>query len=360
MGIASLGIDFGLISVGLWVGWVNPMSPTQAELVHFTFLEERPDLGEVGILSRRVITSIPPDVQQVLTPWANYTSTTSFWPWTGWRHGNDLYFSYSADHPPLHAGLGEGGAMVVSPALETSKGIMDVDVDVAVLSKTENALRILRLMSPKDPVDGKLEWRVPAKVEWLRSWKLDFTPVAARSFLAPKKLGSARKVVLLESQSGGVGVHLYDIDNSTDDLRVLIVPKVYALPGSEPGAYVDDKGTSHVSFVASASADLKQLVIVDTHFPAKATDKPTSEVQRLRAIADVPTDTAVAFQARADRPMRRDWVVAMRDGSLLHESQERAMRTDRPVVLPLNVVRMSQATYVLTADKTGPWLEMLR
>lgn len=361
MGIASLGIDFGVIGMmSIWVAWAQPVSPSQTELVHFTFREARPDLGEVKIVSTRAITPIPPNVQQVLSPWANYTSMSSFWPWIGWRSGNDIYFRYFAERPPLHMGLGEDGATIVNPALETSKGIMDVDVDVAVLGKAGHTLRILRFTSPKDAVDDKLEWRVSAKVEWLRSWKLNFTPVAARSFLGPEKQSSARKVALIESQSGGVGVHLYNIDSPSGDPRALTVPRIFAIPGSEPAAYVDDKGTSHVSFVASASEDLKQLVIVDTHFPAQPNGKPTSEAQRLREVPESPTHATVAFQARADRPMRRDWVVAMRDGTLIHESQEHAMRTDRPVVLPLNVVRMSQATYVLTADKSGPWLEMLR
>lgn len=360
MGSASLGIDFGVVGMmSFWVTWLNPVSPTQAELVHVTFHEARPDLGEVKIVSSRVVTPLPLDVQQVFMPWSNYGRMTSFWPWLGWRRGNDLYFSYLAEHPPLRMDLGEG-AVIVSPMLETSRNIMDVDVDVAVLDKAESMLRSLRFISPKEPVDDKPEWRVPAKAEWLRSWKLAFAPIAARSFLAPEKLGSARKVALIGSQTGGVGVHLYDLDSKTGDPRELTVPKVYAIPGSEPGAYVDDKGVAHVSFVASASADLKQLVIVDTHFPAQAKDRPTSEAQRLRVLAEPPTHAAIAFQARADRPMRRDWVVAMRDGTLIHESQERAMRPDRPVILPLNVVRMSQATYVLTADKTGPWLEMLR
>lgn len=254
--------------------------------------------------------------------------------------------------------LGDANTTLVNPSLGTSNS--ELAVAVLTQEKQEDVrLRIIRFVAPfTNPTTPKQGAVVG--VDWFRSWKLDFTPVATRSFLAPEKLGSARKVALIESQVGGVGVRLYDIDSSTGNPRLLAVPKVYAIPGSEPGAYVDDKGVSHVSFVASASADLKQLVIVDTHFPAQPSDKSTSEVQRLRAIADVPTHAAVAFQARADRPMRRDWVVAMRDGTLIHESQERAMRTDRPVVLPLNVVRMSQATYVLTADKTGPWLEMLR
>ena len=169
MGIASLGIDLAMISMGFGLVWIHPVSPGKAELISIVLMENRPDLGEFNLLAKDVITTISPVPNKVFLPWSTHDHSLSAWKWQAvWESGNDIYIQCFPCESPLKEPLGSGNISVISPLLNSVSGALNI----AVLFKDEKKLKLLRVEQGKENVTPKFSWP--------HSWPINHEPFAAK------------------------------------------------------------------------------------------------------------------------------------------------------------------------------------
>jgi len=352
MSTAALGLDFAVFgAINLWVGSLNSDTSGQQDLVSYIFHESRPDLGEVNVISQRVIVKVPGQGTDVFLPWSNYHRMGSLWFWQGWREGTNLCASTHPAQPVLRIALEAPPANLIGPSLTVASG----EFDVFFISAGGQELGLARFLPPKrdTPGSGSVLWR----------WPLPQKPIAACAALGSAKLGSPRQIVLVMKETEGLSLLLLDLaDGRQPQHPVKIqIPKYHAIPGAQPALRIDDEGTSHISLLVAADSAFQDLSVVDVSVPNGDAAASEPQVSHVRKLTQTPVAVGITFQARPDRPMRCDWAVLLPDGTIAHNhSQDSTMRPRGKPVTPLQMVAMSQATYILTIGDDGPMLETLR
>lgn len=350
--IASLGIDFGVLNaMNLWVTHTRTSEAGQLELVGSVFHEDRPDLGEIKTVSSEVVCKLPEGVGQVLMPWTNYDRMESLWLWHAWLRDDHLYASTSSQGSPASVALDGAPSRLVRPALSDASG--ELDVFFVSTNGRELGMACFQPDDTGEAAKGSVAWRVG----------VGGAPVAARAALGPANRGSPKAVLLARQADEGLRLELFTMGGGVQPARprAVLAEGVTPIPGSEPGLRIDEEGVIHASVLVFTDATKLDLAIVDAVFPAD--DRPPRKpvLTPIRTLETPPVAGGIAFQARPDRPMRRDWVVLLADGTILHNmSGEELMRSDGVPVVPLSLVALSQATYVLTSGAEGPELEALR
>lgn len=352
MSIAALGIDFGVLNaLNLWVACLVPVKDNQAQLVSFVFHEERPDVGEIKLVSREVAGTVPHGATEVLLPWCNYSRMRSLWLWHGWVEGANLCALTSASAPLARLSLNAPPARLVRPPLAVSSG----EFELPYVSAGGRELALARFVPGPDggAPSGSIPWHVP----------LPGAVAAAGAALGPVKAGSPRRAVLAFQDKENVTLELLDLASGRPPpgrSNAKLSP-FYILPGSEIGVRIDETGTTYVSLVVSSTPDFLDISIVDAVFPAGGDKTVVPRVEAGPKLAVPPVAAAITFQSRPDRPMRRDWAVLLSNGSLVHnKSAQKPMRPQGKPVTPLELVALSQTTYLLTLGLAGPNLEPLR
>jgi hypothetical protein len=169
--------------------------------------------------------------------------------------------------------------------------------------------------------------------------------------------------VLVLQETNGLALELIDLATGRQPpgASSLRLPNVHAIPGAEPGVRVDEQGSAHVALLVASNAAFTELSIVDVSFIAGRDVPPTPKIEPARKLTVPPVAAGIAFQSRPDSPMRRDWIVLLADGTLVHsQSKSKPMQTGGKPVTPLELVALTQSTYVLTLKVEGPDLEPLR
>ncbi len=352
MNLVSLGIDFGVLNaINLWVAAALPGKDGQPQLWAMVFHEARPDLGEVKLVSRTPGTRLAANASQVMVPWANYDRMESLWLWHAWLEGDALCASPSTSAPPARLSLSAAPASLVYPALTVASG----ELDIAFVAAGGKELALARFTPGPDgsSAKGSILWR----------HALDATPIACRAALSTDERHPLRRSVLVRQEKGEVLLQLVDLENgrAAPGASNARIPGYFALPSAEPGIRIDQQGTTYVSLLLAANPELTDLSVADISFPAAKDERPTPRIEKARKVAVAPVAAGVTFQSRPDRPMRRDWVLLLPDGSLVHNlSSDKPMRPQGKPVTPLSLVALSQATYILTLRADGPFLEALR
>lgn len=353
MPLASLGIDFGVpFAINLWVAAVLPAPDGQLQLCDIVYHEDRPDLGVVKLVSRKTARAVPKGATKLFVPWTNYDRMDSLWLWRGWIDGANLCGLPQPSDPLLRIPLGAEPSQLIRPALSTTTG----EMDVPLIGAGGKELLLARFLPGREgqAASGSVLWRIP----------IAEPPVASRAALGPAASGSQRRLVLMLQKENGVTLHLLDITGGRKPASTVTIdiPKVFALPNSEPGIRIDDKGATHISVLLSSGPDFKDLSTADVSFPPGGGPPALSpKIVNVRSKLDAPPVAAgITYEARPDRPMRRDWVVLLADGTLVHsQSNDKPMRPRGVPVTPLDLVAMSRATYILTIQADGPNLEAL-
>jgi hypothetical protein len=352
MSIASLGIDFGVLNaLNLWVACLLPTKEGQPQLVSFVFHEDRPDLGEIKLVSREVSSTLPTGAHDLVLPWCNYSRMMSLWLWHGWLEGSNLCAFASPTSPVARISLGAPPSHLVLPPLAVSSG----EFDVPFLAPGGRELGLARFVPGRDAAapSGSTVWQTPLARE----------PVSARAALGPEKAGSLRRVVLVSQEKDAVALQLLDLATGKPPAGPtnIRLPASFALPGAEPGIRIDSEGVTHVSTLVASGPDLLDVSIVDVAFPRIGDQAVGPQIEKVYKFTEPPMAASVSFQTRPDRPMRRDWAALQRDGSLVHKaSSGKPMKPRGKVVTPLQLVSLSQTTYILTLQLDGPILEPLR
>ncbi len=350
MNLASLGIDFGVLNaLNLWVACIIPDKDGHIQLMDIIFHEERPDLGEIRTISAKASMRLPNGVTYLVLPWCNYDRSDELWFWHAWVENASLSALPAPGEPVVRVPLGAPPSRLVRPALAVASG----EFDVPFLTANGLELVLVRFVAARAgrAADGAILWR----------WPVADRPVAARAALGPAKSGSLRRIVLVFQEEEAVVLQLVDFTGGRPvNALSCKVARLHCLPGGEPGIRIDEKGATHVSILLASSPDLLELSIIDVIFPPGGGMPQEPRVERARKIPARPIAAGIAYQARPDRPMRRDWVAVLADGSVVHSlSRERPMRPRGKPGIPLEIVALSQATYLLTLGLEGPILETL-
>lgn len=349
---ASLGIDICVLNAtNLWVAYARPDEAERLELVSVVFQEDHGDLGEVEIISTQSVGKLPSQVDQLLVPWTNYHRVESLWLWHAWLAGDQLFARASSLGAAASVALNGKPSRLIRPALSVASG----DLDLFFVSREGKELGLARFR-PGDgdrASEGAVAWRVG----------LTGPPVAARAALGPANQGSPRVVLLATPNEEELQLRLFVIGSGERPGRPTVAraPGVIPIPGSEPGLRIDEKGDTHASLLVTTDAAGLELAIIDAVFPADGAAPALPKMTPLRTLSVPAMAGSVAYQADPDSPMRRDWAVLLANGSILHNMSEDALMQPRGVpAVPLDLVALSEATYLLASGVEGPILEALR
>ncbi len=352
MALASLGIDFGVRSaLNLWVAAIQGPEKGTAELWQYVYHEQRPDLGVVKLVSEQAVTRVGTGVGALLLPWTNYDRMESLWLWNVWLDGGGVCALPLRSEPVVRVALGTSQARPVRPALSVASG----ELDMCLILGGGKQLAMVRFTPGGDGrrASGSVLWHTP----------LTAAPVSERAALGPEAAGSPRRVVLVRQDEGDVVVELLDLAGEKTPAKSTTarLPGHFSIPAAEPGIRIDAQGNTFVSLLIAANQELTEISVADLVFPAGRDKPPSQEVTPVRTLDAAPVAAAIAFQSRPDRPMRRDWVVLNSNGTLVHsQSNGSPMQPQGNPVTPLELVALSQATYVLTLPGDRPMLEALQ
>jgi hypothetical protein len=142
--------------------------------------------------------------------------------------------------------------------------------------------------------------------------------------------------------------------DSHPSVRSVKVPGVVPLPAAEPALRFEPDGTVRASALFAESGQPRGLVLVDATWPPGAADGRVTAREHVATLAGPARAAAVTYSVARLSPGRREWLVLLADGSTVFSASpaEHHHLAAAPV-LPLQMLAMSQATYVLAADKQG-------
>ncbi len=351
MSTASLGVDFGVLhAINLWAAFAAPAPGGRMQLRDLVFHEERPDLGEIELVSDEASVSLPAAVIDVFMPQTNYDRMDSLYLWRGWFEGPTVCALADPKAPPVRVTLEGPGMRLVRPALSVESG----EMQVPVLGAGGRQLVLVRFQMPAggSPAGGEVVWTLP----------LDRPAAGACASLGPATTGSLKKVAILSKEEGGVSLQVIDLPERGKPGKParLELKGFEPVPGGHPGMFIDVKGSAHVSAIIAKEGSPKELSVIDVRFPATPEGGIEQSVKSIREIASLPVAAGVSWQSHADRPLRRDWAVLLKNGKVLSSQTENPpMALEGVPVVPLELVSRSQCTYLLTTGPAGPLLESL-
>lgn len=337
----SLGIDAGVPSAREpWVAWLRRGNGA-IHLGQTVFQELRPDLAEIRRISTDPVATVGPDASDVLSPWTRYDRKEQMTFWRAWREGSTLLAWKAGASTPDRLDLGFVPE-ILGPALMRETG----ELDVVVIDPGSRTA--LARFAP-----GTAPRLLPGPLLGGRFLS---------GFAAQAPTGAERHVIATMQRQDGMlvlGHAKTDAAGALGPLTELLLPGLRVLPRSVPAARVDQRGALHVDLLVLTSPDGESFGVVDALFePGRDARSVTTELGRL---------PGPATAARASHPVwpgaapRTDWAVLLESGELISHAHPTGQRLPAPAAVPLELLSLSQATYVLALDpRTGPLLVPLR
>ena len=281
----------------------------------------------------------------LLSPWTNYNRQAELAKWRAWREGSSLVGLVIGLPAPQRLELGAAPQVILRPALMSRTG----ELDIFFITAGKPELALARFPAPKwagAQTPPRLLWRLPVSEK----------PVAARCAMSPESAASQRRVLLVAQEPGAVVVHFMNAADGSSAGRweTTRIPNVTAMPGAEPGLRVSGDGVSQAAILLEADPATHQFAIADLEFGRDGRLIGSVVVKRLGQLEAAPKAAAAAYVVMQGSERRRDWVVLLENGKLVHSGSEGETRqlTATPA-LPLQLLPLAAGTYLLTIDNNG-------
>ncbi|WP_163870574.1 hypothetical protein [Myxococcus eversor] len=356
-GPASLGCDVAAgYHSSVMATWIQDIEG-RPMLVAGVYADATDD-SEWGVRWRpaTILGPVEPGSSDALAPWSNNTQGAPCVDWVVWRNGASVMAlaSPATTEHPFRIDLEAPPEHLVRPPLQTASGALFIPV----IAAGGRELRMLRFHSTVDATEvtpGREVGRV----------RLPARPVASRATIQPDSMGDAISVVLVDDTSEGLDLHLVRTRPGGGLTRVAStrLPGLSALPGSEPGLWIDPAGRLNVALIALSLKHPRRAMLAQVRYrPDGRLEAPP----RVKAVAELPAPARAAIARFHPEDLRQGalfWAILLEDGRLLSPSspkQERLMTPRHPVALPLELYP-ARDTYVLTVDPVlGAAFEQLR
>lgn len=335
---AAIAVDVGVSSDRVLRAAFLRESPPGRTLEESFMYEARPDLGEINYKRTRSVGTAGAEAREPFCPWTNYDRASELWSWDGWREGSALLALPGGATQPQRIDLGSRSARLIRPALMSDKGTLDV----AIISADGGKLEMIRFRSPDAPQPG------PAAVVW--SVALPSPAVAARWTLGSIAKGSVRRLVVTTQEKDGLAMHMLDAGDGTktNPLRTVTLAKAYALREAEPAIRVDDDGATHAAVICALNEERTEFGVVDAVFPADPAAKGTIAATTIKNIGADFARATTAYRVATMGPMTREWLIQFHTGEItFSEAPDARTSLPAPPAFPLQLLRMSETTYVL-------------
>jgi len=310
--------------------------------------EERPDLGEISLAKLVPVAPADPKTTAVFGPWTNHNRLDSLLNRFGWQAGAVLGVEGLAGSPSLKFTFLTPPQRLIRPAVMPESG----EVDVLALAGDGKTLQLVRFPIARPGAEAKLQW----------SLQLPAVPVGARATLAPKTAGARRAAVLVSPEAGGARMTLVEADpaDATPKTRSVVVTGAVLLPDSEPAITIAPDGKTRASAIFAEDSGMRRMFVADVTWPTGPGEGTVARASAGR-LPGPPRAAAVTYSVTSRAAARRDWLVLLRDGTAIFSgSPTRPRQLDGSLMLPLDLLGMSQMTYLLTLDKQGlPRLELM-
>jgi hypothetical protein len=310
--------------------------------------EERPDLGETSLAKLVSVAAADPHTTAVFGPWTNHNRLDSLLNRFGWQAGAVLGVEGIAGGASLKFTFPTQPFRLIRPAVMPESG----EVDVFALAGDGKTLDLVRFPIARAGAEAKLQW----------SLQLAAVPVGARATLAPKVAGARRAAVLVSADPGGARMTLVEADqaDTTPKTRSVVVTGAVLLPDSEPAITIGPDGKTRASAIFAEDPDLRRMFVADVAWPTGPGEGVVARAGAGR-LPNPPRAAAVTYSVTSRPAARRDWLVLLRDGTVIFSgSPTRPRQIDGSLLLPLDLLAMSEMTYLLTLDKQGlPQFELM-
>lgn len=321
----------------------------ERDLYQAILREDRPDLGEVSLAKMVPLAVADPQATTVFGPWTNHDRLDSMLNRFGWQAGAVLGVEGLASTPSMRFTLPSTPKQIVRPALMPESG----ELDVFAIGADGKTLELVRFPTARTGAGATRQWSV----------QLPESPLGARAALGPGTGNTGRRAsVLVLPTAGGVSMMLVESDavDVPPRTRSVLVPGAVPLPDSEPAVTVGPDGTIRASALFAEETAFRRVFVADVTWPPGASDGTVAKTNAGR-LPSPPRSAAVTFSVTRRPPDRRDWVVLLRDGTVVFSgSPGRPRRLNGSLLLPLDLVAMSRMTYLLTLDAQGlPQLELM-
>ena len=342
---ASAGVDVEAPgTAGEWVEWFHKESAGQRL---YTALFKRPhsDVHGYEAFSVQAIFTAGAQATDLLSPWTNYNRLAELAKWRAWREGSSLVGLVTGFPTAQRLELGAVPEGIVRPALMSRAG----ELDIFFLTAGKPELGLARFPVPK--WEGA---QTPARVLWRTP--LAAKPVAARCAIAPESAASQRRVLVVAQDQGSAAVQFMNAADGANPGQWVTarIPNSIAMPGAEPGLRVAEDGTAHAAILLLTDAAARRFAIADMVFGRDGRLRGEVAVKPLGQLEAAPKTAAAAYTVTLGSAIRRDWVVLLENGKVVHsESEGEARPLNGTPVLPLQLVPLSAGTYLLTLDGNG-------
>lgn len=342
---ASVGVDAEAPGTpGEWVEWFHK-EPAGQRLYAALFRRPHTDVHGYEAFGVQAIFTAGAQATDLLSPWTNYNRQAELAKWRAWREGSALLGLVTGLPTPQRLELGAAPQAIVRPALMSRTG----ELDIFFITAGKPELALARFPEPK--WEGA---QTPARVVW--RLPIPDKPVAARCAIAPESAASQRRVLIVAQEQGAVAVHFMNAadGSSAGHWETARIPNTTAMPGAEPGLRVAEDGVSHAAILLETDPAARQFAIADLAFGRDGRLTGSVEVKRLGQLEAAPKAAAAAYVVTQGSQIRRDWVVLLENGKLVHSGSEGETRqlTATPV-LPLQLLPLDAGTYLLTLDANG-------
>ena len=352
---AAIGVDVGSPRASdVFLSWMHAGEDRSA-VFSALCTEEMEHGAHYDPPAGRLVAGCAADARDLLVPWTNGDRKADAHDWRAWREGATLLALASGASEPVRLDLGAPPDRIIRPALMGPSG----DLDVFAIGAGGRELLRARFPAPQPP-DG-----APARPPSVERVALEAPPASGRAALAPRTLGSRPHVALVTDRpgAGGVEVRLFGADagGALRQIAAALVPDVHVMASSRPGLRIDEDGFVHASMLYLRDIAARRAGVADVTF---GPDGEAREVSwnGFGALSGVPVAASLVYSVTPARPVRRDWVVLLEDGSVVTSRSP-----DEPQVLPgkparpLELLPLARGTYILVIDPVrGPLLEGLR
>ena len=342
---ASVGVDVEAPGTpGEWVEWFHK-EPAGQRLYTALFQRPHSDVHGYEAFGVQAIFTAGPQATDLLSPWTNYNRMTELAKWRAWREGSALLGLITSSTTPQRLELGAVPRSIVRPALMHRTG----ELDIFFVSADKPELGLARFPAP--------QWegpQTPARVLW--KLPIPSIPVAARCAMAPESAASERHVLVVAQERGSVAVHFMNTDDgiSLGHWQTARIPNSVAMPGAEPGLRVAEDGVSYAAILLETDAAAHRFAIADLVFGRDGKLTGAVTVKPLGQLEAAPKAAVAAYVVTGSSEMRRDWVVLLENGKVVHSGSEGETRPlNATPVLPLQLISLSAGTYLLTLDDNG-------
>lgn len=337
------------------------------KLIQFLFREQRPAIGEIRF-AKMVAAPAPAPPANATDPlaiWTNFDRSEVFYFRTGWVSPDAVGIETGSEAQTVRATLQVGAEVPVHPAL------MAIDGNAQVFVRSASQLRLLRFPLPE-------KGQPPAPSEEIWSAPMPASVGSAAAVLSASGKPYALTVGTMapapasrpEEEPPGLRVTLFDASGDAKPLDIEI-PNAVPVPDSQPAVWCDAEGRVHAALLVldppppppppgpekpeepeepSKPSYTLSYVRIDWT-PLLEPFPPAFTRKRLPAIAVKPAAAVVSHKITAGSS-RVDWVAMLEDRSFLSDTQPgQPQSVAGQPVLPLQVLSMEHAKYLLTLDQ---------